>query len=335
MRQINAFDGNLQKLPVRTLSLLGIALAFLVYPARADNFDFTPIDVPGAIQTRATGINNSGEIVGWYWDSSGQTHGFVDVSGTFTTIDVPGSSGWTEVFGVNNKGDIVGDYQTSVSVPGATSYFYHGFIYDGTTYTTVDVPGAQATTLYGINDGGVATGNTGPFGASFTFDGALHYLSFAGSLFTESFGINNAGDVTGFYRDPGPGFHGFVEDGGVFQSFDVPGGFDTEPFAINNAGVIVGSTLGPPSGFLFDGSSTFTPLDYPGSATTIAYGVNDGGDLVGAFYDPSVVGLYRGFLATPVPEPGSLSLLVVGVVACAALRRRVSRSRVIRQQYWT
>jgi probable HAF family extracellular repeat protein len=38
--------------------------------------DFTPIDFPGASATFASGINNSGQIVGWYTDETG-THGFL------------------------------------------------------------------------------------------------------------------------------------------------------------------------------------------------------------------------------------------------------------------
>jgi hypothetical protein len=37
---------------------------------------FTPIDVPGASQTLAIGINPRGQIVGFYSDSTGQ-HGFL------------------------------------------------------------------------------------------------------------------------------------------------------------------------------------------------------------------------------------------------------------------
>ena len=38
---------------------------------------FTTIDFPGATVTQARGINPGGDIVGWYIDSSGKTHGFL------------------------------------------------------------------------------------------------------------------------------------------------------------------------------------------------------------------------------------------------------------------
>lgn len=53
---------------------------------------FTPIDYPGAVFTFAGGINNAGEIGGWYLDSSFNFHGFLLQSGNFTTFDYPGYS---------------------------------------------------------------------------------------------------------------------------------------------------------------------------------------------------------------------------------------------------
>jgi probable HAF family extracellular repeat protein len=47
--------------------------------------------VPGATFTQASGINDSGQIVGVYFDIAGNEHGFLLDRGTFTTINVPGS----------------------------------------------------------------------------------------------------------------------------------------------------------------------------------------------------------------------------------------------------
>jgi hypothetical protein len=70
---------------------------------------FTPIDVPGARDTAAVGINPQGDIAGDYIDSSFIEHGFLLSKGKFTTIDVPGMSA-TGAFAINSEGDIMGDY---------------------------------------------------------------------------------------------------------------------------------------------------------------------------------------------------------------------------------
>ena len=60
--------------------------------------------------TAATGINNAGDIVGYFTDASNVTHGFIDVGGIYTTIDAPNAFGSTQVLGINDIGDLVGTY---------------------------------------------------------------------------------------------------------------------------------------------------------------------------------------------------------------------------------
>jgi hypothetical protein len=64
--------------------------------------------VPGAIETDAVGVNDSGEIAGTYLDSSGIEHGFLRSAdgSTYTTIDYAGAL-QTVLFGINNAGDVV------------------------------------------------------------------------------------------------------------------------------------------------------------------------------------------------------------------------------------
>ena len=64
---------------------------------------------PGATSTSAAGINNRGEIVGSYTDSSG-THGFIFANGVFTRFDVSFPSinvTRTAAAGINDLGEIV------------------------------------------------------------------------------------------------------------------------------------------------------------------------------------------------------------------------------------
>ena len=52
-----------------------------------DDGIFSTIDVPLGITTGAVGINNAGQIVGNY-NSNGTSHGFIEVRGMFTTIEI-------------------------------------------------------------------------------------------------------------------------------------------------------------------------------------------------------------------------------------------------------
>jgi hypothetical protein len=66
---------------------LSILLSTLV-AAQDASYTFTTIDVPNASRTQALGINDFGQIVGFYGDLSGH-HGYLYAAGVFTPIDVP------------------------------------------------------------------------------------------------------------------------------------------------------------------------------------------------------------------------------------------------------
>jgi hypothetical protein len=139
----------------------------------------------------AQGIDNKGQIVGFYVGTDGQVHGFTAIektprhgmpSVTVTAIADPiiptvaGEPGATFVFsqilGINDKGIAVGYY-------GDSTTSQHGFLYNTHTgtYTFLDDPSE------GFN---------------------------AGVEVTQITGITNSGEITGFYSDTNGVFHGFV-----------------------------------------------------------------------------------------------------------------------------
>src|SRR5262249_14780839 len=96
---------------------------------------FTQIDVPGGTFTEAFGINDAGQIVGRFRNSTGQLSGFLNAAGSFTQIDVPGAID-TEAFGINDAGQIVGSFQAGAGTP------KHGFM--ATSVSAVPGPVAGA-----------------------------------------------------------------------------------------------------------------------------------------------------------------------------------------------
>src|SRR5207249_1001532 len=123
----------------RRILLALFALSFLtgvlLASQQATVYTFTRIDVPfSALGAAPLAINDRGQIIGVYSDSTGD-HGFLCDTGVFTTIDVAFSGAFaTTAFGINNRGQIVGRYLDSCCV--------HGFVYDGGLFTTIDVPSA-------------------------------------------------------------------------------------------------------------------------------------------------------------------------------------------------
>jgi probable HAF family extracellular repeat protein len=296
--------------------------------ALAGSYNYTTIDFPGATLTALGGINDSGQIVGGYALSDGTRHGFLYSGGIFSTIDDPNATSGTELVGINGSGQIAGSYD--FTDPGHLFEGAHGFLYDGGTFTALDFPamGATSTTAQGINDSGVVVGlyrMNGP-GNGFVYSGGSYStLNFPGMsvVGTHLNGINNAGEIVGQYRDfDGGPHHGFLDNGGTFSTIDFPGATDTFAQGINNFGDIVGNaqTANAMFGFV-DQAGNFTEIAFPDALYTVIGGINDQGDIVGFYEDQSMV--LHGFEAAPVPEPGTLLVLAMGVsTVCAVWRGR-------------
>lgn len=107
-------------------------------------------DPNGGNGTFAHGINNAGEIVGWYDTSAAVQKGFIYKNGTYTSFS---HAGWffMQPEGVNKFGTIVGSYSDSANK-------LHGFLFHGGTYVSLNFPGAFGTSALGINDAGQIVG---------------------------------------------------------------------------------------------------------------------------------------------------------------------------------
>jgi hypothetical protein len=115
---------------------------------------FTGINslLPANTNSQATGVNDAGEVVGFYQEGPNTSPvftGFVDKAGSVTPLEFPGATS-TQALGVNDLGEIVGDY--------VTGGVMHGFLDNAGTFTTLDPTGSTATTINGINDSGTVVG---------------------------------------------------------------------------------------------------------------------------------------------------------------------------------
>jgi hypothetical protein len=71
-----------------SLFLFGLAIGLMPGAVCAADVIST-IDYPDAVLTIANGINSQGDIVGWYKDVGGKTHGFFLGRHGFVSIDYP------------------------------------------------------------------------------------------------------------------------------------------------------------------------------------------------------------------------------------------------------
>jgi uncharacterized membrane protein len=81
---------------------------------------WTTLDNPAATAsghpTVASGINDSGQIVGHYADASWNAHGVLYSGGSYTNFDDPSATNNTIATGINATGQIVGQYTDASSL---------------------------------------------------------------------------------------------------------------------------------------------------------------------------------------------------------------------------
>lgn len=190
----------------------------------------------GGSAATAFGINDRGMIVGQYTAADGTMPGFVQVNNrTFVKINAPSGPNTVNAQGISNNGQVVGFY---VGTDGQD----HGFmanlgkvgrkggtitgtaIADPTIPTVTGEPGATFvfSQVLGINDKGIAVGYYGDSTTSQhgfvynTHTGQYTFLDDPSEAFhdgvevTQITGINDAGEITGFYSDAAGVFHAFV-----------------------------------------------------------------------------------------------------------------------------
>ena len=115
----------------------------------------------------------------------------------------------------------------------------------------------------------------------------------SGFFNTGFFGINDAGQVVGFYSSGGP--NGFLYNGSDFVPIDDPlangdplANRGTRAIAINDTGEVVGSYYSAAAiqvGFLYSNGTYITLSDPLGVNGSLANGINNAGQIVGEYID--------------------------------------------------
>ncbi|MEK7404824.1 MAG: right-handed parallel beta-helix repeat-containing protein [Acidobacteriota bacterium] len=207
---------------------------------------FTAIpDFPGAEMTRPVGINAKGEMVGMYWNRTGDTlhRGFVYSGGRFISVEYPEPNLMSCLFHINDESDAIGHWQDTAGIR-------HGLLWSKGKLTSFDLPGASQTMI----DSGTITpaGDiAGPYrdlrGKAKGFllsKGTVTRLEVPGARQTIVADVNRLGELVGNYTDAGGVTHGLlmrpapavplvltVDDDGA----DCPGGLRTIQEAVERA----------------------------------------------------------------------------------------------------
>ena len=190
---------------------------------------FDPLTNSTPAINQLLGINSSGIAAGFYNDASGASHGYTldTLNGQFTAIPDPSVTTTSlTATAINNADDVAGFYTAG----GKTS----GFVDMGGVFTTLSLPKVSVEP-FGINNRGQVVGDTltasgKTFGFVYTIStGKFKFYSDSNGMGTTNFnGINDNGDIVGFYTNSAGLTIGMLaqpsttpaETGATAQSFD-------------------------------------------------------------------------------------------------------------------
>lgn len=182
----------------------------------------TDIGSDDRLHSFAHGINNNGVVCGYKYDPPFNGEAFIwDPVGGFVSLPTMGGN---IMFGldINDSNTVVGHGINSSGV-------MRGFVWNATDgLTELGTLGGTESYLYDVNNDGVAVGSAQDAAGVYrpiTWDATNGIQPYA--VEGEATAINNFGDVTGVYVNPGGTAHGFVFSNLVFST-DFENGLPSE-----------------------------------------------------------------------------------------------------------
>lgn len=216
-------------------AILGVALG-QTPPPFPGGFQFQTVSIGSLPNFTISGLNDQGDTVGHYADSTNRQHGVLrSAAGVITVVDIPGAFS-TSLTAINNAGEITGNYFPTDS-SGSRAFLRRP---DGTIVLR-DVPGAFSVALHGISSGGRMVGTYDGHGLIFEPNGSFNFFDVspvlpAGQIASATArAINDSGQIVGIWTPLSRPFHGcfFREATGVLSYPSPCSGL----VGINNAGL--------------------------------------------------------------------------------------------------
>jgi len=270
--------------------------------------------LPGKAQSRAQGINDRTQIVGFSFSArfASDAHAFLWSNGTMADLHPVISLGGSASFAsaINEAGHIAGDATTIGDAEDHALLLRGGPVVDlgalGGTFSFADALNASDAVV------GAATLPGDAIAHAFVWNGSMIDLGTLGGSYSEAVAINNAGTVVGFSLVAGDqSQHAFLWRNGQLVDLHSPSlPASSAALGINNFGQIVG-VASPSIADVFDGNFAvlwggdrvvdLNSLIPAGSGWQLyrAAAINDRGEIVGV---GNHNGQTRAFLLMPIRE---------------------------------
>ncbi|HWE93209.1 MAG TPA: hypothetical protein VG269_04480 [Tepidisphaeraceae bacterium] len=228
----------------------------------------------------ATGINNSGQVVG-YFGVNGDNHAFLYSGGTVQTLDALPGDNINGASRINSSGQVIG----TSGVLGDPNV-NHAFLYSAGQLQALGTLGGATSSASGINASGQVAGSStdaAGYQQAFLYSGGVmqNIAATYPQTNSDAAAINDGGQVVGNVDFGNSGVQGFLYTGGTMQFLGSLGGSVTIPEGMNNAGQVVGGSTVTPGEFDYQAFVYSDGKMQPLGTLGFAYGINDSGEIVG------------------------------------------------------
>ncbi len=245
----------------------------------------------------AVGINNSGQIVGYYYTGSGLTkHAFLYSGGNMTDLGTLPGDAISSALSINSSGQIVGWSAPANAENAQSGLPFHAFLYSGGLMMSLGTLGGNTSYAQAINNSGQIVGRSDTAsGGSEAFlysNGSMMDLGNLGRNSSSANSINASGQVVGSSEIADGSPHAFLYSGNRMIDLGTLGGFYSYALGINDSGQVVGysyTTTGTEHPFLYNGASLIDLGTLGGATSSYALGINNIGQIVGSSYTASGV----------------------------------------------
>lgn len=252
-----------------------------------DGLQYTIINLgsPSSNSSYPSGINNLGEVVGYFFTDSWQKRAFMYSEGTMIDLGtLGGSEAWA--YDINDAGQVVGEARTADGD-------WHAFLWDSSNgMRDLDTLGGTTSVAYAINELGQVVGYSSVNSVNHAFlysDGVMSDLGTFDYYQSGAFDINDQSQIVGLLLPLTSAASAFIYQNGTLTDLGSSLPTGSEAWVINNSGLVAGHFWGSGvyQSFLYASGIAIDLGTLEGFANTYVWGLSDTGQLVGSVTNES------------------------------------------------